>query len=669
MSNIPENIDLDNPEFQDVMKLINNTTRSVFMTGKAGTGKSTFLRYITANTKKKHVVLAPTGIAAVNAGGVTLHSFFRIPLKPLLPNDPDFSVKRIRQRMKYPQSHIKLLRSIELIVIDEISMVRADILDFIDKILRVYCGNMRQPFGGKQLLLVGDIFQLEPVATNDTKALLKMFYPNLYFFSAMVFRQTSIIPIELSRIYRQNETDFISILDRVRIGQATTEDLNRLNQRVIPASTAYDMNQQQFTMTLATQRDMVDTINDMHLERIRFPEVTYRGIVSGDFPETSMPAPLELKLKNEAQVVFIRNDFDHRWVNGTLGKVLLATADSLEVELENGTKVMVEPERWANIRYEYDEKNKTIKEIELGTFTQLPVRLAWALTIHKSQGLTFSKAVIDLGRGAFAGGQTYVALSRCRSLDGLQLKSPIRPSDIFVKHEIIDFSRWFNNRDLVDGAIAEASLESDFAESAKLWNKGDYMAAAKLFLKSNSKKNVTSDPTIARLICTKFDRLLEKERQISELNRQLREKDLRLRHIAMDHVCLGNDCCAEEEFMGALEHFNRALDIVPDLPEGLRAKGQALIHIGENELAVDVYRKLTASPLATENDYIELSRLYGQTGELHDMLEILLRSRTLFPQSLNVLKSLLSLYEELGDNSEVASLKKEIQKIKKQKKR
>ena len=219
-------IDLDNPEFQNVMRLVNFTNRSVFMTGKAGTGKSTFLRYITSNTRKKHIVLAPTGIAAVNAGGVTLHSFFRIPLKPLLPDDPELSIRRLRQRLKYPSSLVKLLRNLELIVIDEISMVRADLLDFIDKILRVYCGNMRQPFAGKQLLLVGDIFQLEPVVTNESRQILSKYYSSFYFFSARVFKETTIIPIELSKIYRQNETFFISILDRIRLGKATPDDLN-----------------------------------------------------------------------------------------------------------------------------------------------------------------------------------------------------------------------------------------------------------------------------------------------------------------------------------------------------------------------------------------------------------------------------------------------------------
>lgn len=667
----PDSIDLNNPEFQDVMRLVNHTSRSVFMTGKAGTGKSTFLRYLTANTKKKHIILAPTGIAAVNAGGVTLHSFFKIPLKPLLPDDPDFSIRRIRQRLKYPSSLIKLIREIELIVIDEISMVRADILDFIDKVLRVYCRNMRMPFGGKQLLLVGDVFQLEPVATNESKTLLSRYYPSLYFFSAMVFRQTVIIPIELSKIYRQNETHFISILDRIRLGKATMDDINALNLRVIPSKIQEqdENNQDDFTITLATQRNMVDAINDFHLERIRMPEITYYGEITGDFPESSMPAPMELKVKNGAQIVFIRNDVEHRWVNGTIGKVLNALPDSLEIELEDGTDVIVQEERWSHIRYDYDEKTHTINEVELGTFTQLPVRLAWAMTIHKSQGLTFKKAIIDLGRGAFAGGQTYVALSRCRSLDGLLLKSPIRMSDIFVRKEIMEFSQWFNNRSLVESAIEEARLDASFADAAKMWNSGKEMEAAKLFLNSCAKKNVITDTAVRRLICTKLAVIRSKDTEIADLKRQLRERELKLRHLALDSAILGDDCLGEEDYAGAIEHYNRALTIMPDIPEGLRGKGKVLLLASEADAAIDVLEKLAGSPFAEENDFILLYQANMATGNLSDAFNTLLKGKELFEKSIPILTNLAGLYDDMGDHEEATVLKHLIQKIKKQKKR
>jgi len=667
----PENIDLDNPEFQDIMKLVNHTSRSVFMTGKAGTGKSTFLRYLTANTRKKHIILAPTGIAAVNAGGVTLHSFFRIPLKPLLPDDPDFSVRRIRQRLKYPASLTKLIREIELIVIDEISMVRADILDFIDKILRVYGGNMRLPFGGKQMLLVGDVFQLEPVVTPESKALLNRFYHSLYFFSAMVFKQTAIIPVELSKIYRQNESHFISILDRIRIGKATPEDINSLNLRVIPrnAPNKTAISQEEFTITLATQRGMVDAINDTHLEQINMPEITYHGIVTGDFPESSMPAPKELKVKNGAQIVFIRNDINHRWVNGTIGKVNVAAPDYLEIELEDGSNVLVEPERWAHIRYDYDDKSHTITEVELGTFTQMPIRLAWALTIHKSQGLTFNKAIIDLGSGAFTGGQAYVALSRCRSLEGLFLRNPIRQSDIFVKREVIEFSRWFNDRSLVDNAIEEARVDASFAEAAKTWDNGNILKATKLFLKSNAIKNVTADKSVQRLISCKIANLTKKDNEIANLKQQLRERELKLRHIAMDYVVLGDDCRQRDDYAGAIEHYDRALSIEADLPEAIRGKGTALYCIGEYESAADVISTLVKHPLAKESDFTLLSKIYLNTGELSEALDTLLCGKDIFPSDISILEALASLYDDIGEIREAERLKRQMQKIKKQKKR
>ncbi len=249
--NTQPSIDLDNPEFQNVWNLVTYTQRSVFMTGKAGTGKSTFLKYITEHTRKSYVVLAPTGIAAVNVGGVTMHSFFRIPFKPLLPDDPDFAADRLRQRMKYSREHQKLLRSLELIIIDEISMVRADVMDFMDKLLRVYTGKRHEPFGGKQLLLVGDIFQLEPVVTGDMRDILTRYYPNPFFFSARAFADFPIIPIELRKIYRQSDREFISLLDRVRIGNPSREDLEMLEARVNPAAECGDGD---FVMTLASRQ-------------------------------------------------------------------------------------------------------------------------------------------------------------------------------------------------------------------------------------------------------------------------------------------------------------------------------------------------------------------------------------------------------------------------------
>ena len=294
-------IDLENPEFQNVWKLIRFTRQSVFLTGKAGTGKSTFLKYICDNVRKEHVVLAPTGIAAVNVGGVTLHSFFRIPFKPLLPDDPEFDMKRMRDRMKYPKELINLIKNVELIVIDEISMVRADIIDFVDKILKVYTGNFREPFGGKQMLFVGDIFQLEPVVTGDMRDVLARYYPQPYFFNAGVFGDMKIVPVELLKVYRQTDSDFVGLLDRVRVGRPLRDDISRLNAKVIRRDDA-KRDDGRMVMTLATTRDIVDNINSRRLDELHASEIVYTGMVKGDFPMNSLPTSIELVLNSVGEI-------------------------------------------------------------------------------------------------------------------------------------------------------------------------------------------------------------------------------------------------------------------------------------------------------------------------------------------------------------------------------
>ena len=283
--NTPVNIDLDNPEFQCAWNLLQNTHKSVFLTGKAGSGKSTFLKYICKNTKKKNIVLAPTGISAVNVGGQTLHSFFKIPFKPLLPDDPEFSPRKIRQTLRYSKDKVKIIRELELIIIDEISMVRADIIDFIDKVLRVYSNNMREPFGGKQLLFVGDVFQLDPVDTRDMRHILSRFYTQFFFFNARVFGDLGLVPIELQKMYRQTDNTFLSLLDRVRNNHASAQDIAQLNQRYNPNFT----DNGEFVITLAMRRDTVDAINDEHMRALTTPEYTFTGVITDKFPENELP--------------------------------------------------------------------------------------------------------------------------------------------------------------------------------------------------------------------------------------------------------------------------------------------------------------------------------------------------------------------------------------------
>ncbi|MBQ4445595.1 MAG: AAA family ATPase, partial [Prevotella sp.] len=433
-------IDLDNQELQQALQIIQYTRRSLFLTGKAGSGKSTLLKYICNTTKKKYVVLAPTGIAAINVGGVTLHSFFKIPFHPLLPNDSRFSYRHIRETLKYNNEKKKLLRELELIIIDEISMVRADIIDFIDKILRVYNRNMREPFGGKQLLLVGDMYQLEPVVKEEDRKMLQPFYPSSFFFDARVFREFQLVSIELKKVYRQKDPVFITILDHVRTSKVSALDLQMLNKRVDEPMIQQD---NQLAITLSCRRDTVDYINTQELDKLPGDPTLFKGTITGEFPESNLPTPIELYLKPGAQIIFIKNDMDKRWVNGTLGVIEAIDEEAalLYVITEDGEEYEVEPAQWSNIRYTFNEKEQKIEEEEIGVYRQFPIRLAWAITIHKSQDLTFRHVNIDLTGGVFAGGQTYVALSRCVSLEGLSLTEPIRREDIFVRNEVVNYAQ------------------------------------------------------------------------------------------------------------------------------------------------------------------------------------------------------------------------------------
>lgn len=642
-----ENIDMTNPEFQRVWQLIRHTSSPVFMTGRAGTGKSTFLKYITRKTTKKHVVLAPTGIAAVNAGGVTMHSFFKIPFKPLLPDDPEFQIQRIRKRLKYNKQHIKLIKELELIIIDEISMVRADILDFVDKVLRVYSGNMRAPFGGKQLLLVGDIFQLEPVVTADMRDMLRIYYPNSYFFSARVFREMTLVQIELQKVYRQQNVDFIAMLDRFRVGAPTKTDIDQLNTRV---NSAASMSPGDFVMTLATRRDIVDSINDAHLSQLKSKPIVYLGEIKGDFPESSLPSPKELELKVGAQVVFIRNDRDKRWVNGTVAKVYSATPDKLEVELENGDRHVVEREIWENIIYKFNEKNKTVDEKLIGTYTQYPLRLAWALTIHKSQGLTFNKVIIDVGRGAFSGGQTYVALSRSTSLEGITLQSPVSERDVFVSPSITEFSRSSNNDAVISSALEQAATDENFANAAECFDIGDFKSAVKLFADGQRVRNELSREPVQRLITQKLYHLGALKQEVERLNAIINEQKQRFDSLAEEYISMGLDCLEEiEDITAALANFNKALSISHGNVKALENKAKALQLGGMTEEAEITWKELLAVEPTHLKALLAVADLAVDNGDDYAALDQLLIAVKQHPEEAKVYKRLSKLYAGIGD--------------------
>ena len=448
-----------NPQFEQVLNFVNHTNQPVFLTGKAGTGKTTLLKYIRQNSFKQMAVVAPTGVAAINAGGTTIHSFFQFAFAPFLPSlnqdgEIDYSKNNL-PALKYNSQRLAIFRNLELLIIDEVSMVRADLLDQIDITLRQTRKKWQQAFGGVQILLIGDMYQLPPVIPSAEWGLLAKHYQSPFFFESKVISKNPVVYIELEKIYRQNEEVFIDLLNKVRNNNLDEQSLSLLNARYRPTITQQDYAE---NITLTTHNKKADEINFNNLQALKTKEFKYKSKTDGLFSDKNFPADEELALKEGTRVMFLKNNPEKNYYNGKIGIVSFLDKDKIRVKCqEDKNEIEVTQETWTNISYSLNKTNKHLEEEVLGTFTQFPLRLAWAITIHKSQGLTFDKLIIDAAE-SFSAGQVYVALSRCRSLQGLTFSSMISQRSLMNDNNILNFAATRQSYDQVNNIYLNSRL-------------------------------------------------------------------------------------------------------------------------------------------------------------------------------------------------------------------
>jgi hypothetical protein len=472
-------LDQDNVEFNNALEIIKHTKRTVYLTGKAGTGKTTFLKYLKTTIDKNMIIVAPTGVAAINAGGQTIHSFFQISPSLFVPNDKrlrksanmgDDDQSTIFEHFVYSKEKRKIIANLEILVIDEVSMVRCDLLDVIDRLLRIFRKNEFVPFGGVQVILIGDTFQLPPILKDEDKEILMPHYESEFFFSSKVIQETQPIYIELKKIYRQKDQRFINLLNKIRNSNLTHEQLKGLNTKYEPS---FDFEKHTNCIMLCTHNEKVREINTEKLSRITTPLRKFNATLAGDFPDRNFPTEKSLELKIDAQVMFIKNDKDKKYYNGKIGKIVRIEEEKIIVEDEAKNQIEVEQQVWKNIKYTWGEKEGKIEEEELGSFTQFPLKLAWAITVHKSQGLTFEKIIADLGN-AFAAGQVYVALSRCISFEGLILASPIPHKAIKTDKRVMAFAKTETSKAAISKEIDEGKADFFYKKTRQAAKNKDF---------------------------------------------------------------------------------------------------------------------------------------------------------------------------------------------------
>lgn len=597
-----------NERFELAYRFVTETQESIFLTGKAGTGKTTFLKYLKAHSAKNTIVAAPTGVAAINAGGVTLHSLFHLPFHPFLPTAA--GKQELLSKIRYNKQRLQLLRKMEVLVIDEVSMVRCDVMDAIDTILRSVRWQHEVPFGGVQLLFIGDLFQLPPVAQNHEWQVLQEYYNSTFFFDSKVIQEQMPLLIELTTIYRQKEELFVKLLNKVRNNQLEAEDLEILNERYIPG---FQPDRDETYITLTSHNNQAELINRQQLQRLTAPPYTYTAKIEGDFPENSYPADAALVLREGAQVMFLKNDtLGKRFFNGKIGVVHSLTEDEIIVRCGN-ENIRVQKETWDHSRYTLNRTDGKLEQDVLGTFEQYPLRLAWAITIHKSQGLTFDNVMIDAGL-SFTSGQVYVALSRCTSLEGIVLLSKIQPSVIFSNQQVVDGQK---------ALLPKGSLPQRFEEARKVFAQ---QLLEELF--SFPQTTMAAKQLQQSISKHKFDVNEEAESWISNWQQQLQQQCLvaqkfllQLNELSKQHPLVEENTALQKRVQDAGNYF------IPRLEELQQQLKQHPLITEHKTVADEVNEQLNALFVAlhTEVYFLQACRQpFGITAHLQHKLNLVI---------------------------------------------